>query len=128
MSTDTNSSTHSGSAGNTKPKTRWGWLIPVAAIAAIAWLCNALISIFGEAAILRAGLAVQNNPAWIIGMFVVRMALYGLAVWLMRHQLAKRGFTRAELNASTWMMVRVCALYEILFGLKVFSWLGQSLT
>lgn len=125
MSADTHSTTPGGSAGNPKSKSRWALLIPVAAMLAIAWLCNALISIFGEAAILRAGLAVAHSPAWIIGMLVLRLALYILAIEFMRSHLARRQFTQPEIKDATWMMVRVCALYELLFGLKVFSLLGQ---
>lgn len=125
MSADTNPSIPSSSTGNPKSKSRWAWLIPVVAMLAIAWLCNALISIFGEAAIMQAGLAVAHNPAWIIGMLVLRLALYILAIEFMRSHLARRQFTQPEIKDATWMMVRVCALYELLFGLKVFSLLGQ---
>ncbi len=119
MSADTHSS---------KPKSRWAWLIPVAAMLAMAWLSNAFISIFGEAAILPIGLAVAHNPAWIIGMLVLRLALYILAIEFMRSHLARRQFTQPEIKDATWMMVRVCAMYELLFGLKVFSLLGQLIS
>ncbi|HRH76767.1 MAG TPA: hypothetical protein PK129_05400 [Cellvibrionaceae bacterium] len=108
-----------------KPKSRWAWLIPVGSVAVIAWLGNTLIHVFGDAAILRAGIAAQSEPAWIIGMCLLRLGLYYLSIMVLRKQLARRQFTPTEIKDSTWMMARVCALYEVLFGIKLFSVLSQ---
>lgn len=122
MSADTHSPT---GTEDLKPKSRWAWLIPVGSVAAIAWLGNTLIHVFGEAAILRAGIAAQSEPAWIIGMCLLRLVLYYVSIMVLRTQLARRQFTPTEIKDSTWMMARVCALYEVLFGIKLFSVLSQ---
>lgn len=106
-------------------KSRWKWLIPLASVAGIVWVINALINLLGQATILRAGLTVQNDSGWMIGMLIVRLVLYSVTIVALRKHLANHQFNNTEIKAGTWMMVRVCVLYELLFGLKVLSLLGQ---